>query len=79
MREQLVQLSQSFPRWRRVRGDGNCYYRALMFGLCEHCLYKPQRMRQLKKLVRDTKALPGTYLTARLHSLDTIYFSCSRD
>lgn len=63
MQEQLEQLVPNFSGWRKIRGDGNCHYRAIMFALCEHCLYKPHRMRQLQQLVRDTERLPRTYLT----------------
>jgi len=28
-------LSRKYSSWRRVRGDGNCYYRAFLYSLCE--------------------------------------------
>lgn len=28
-------LNKNYKSWRRVRGDGNCYYRAFLFSLCE--------------------------------------------
>ena len=31
-------LSQKYTHLRRVRGDGNCYYRAFLYGLCESLL-----------------------------------------
>lgn len=58
MQRQIWDLKPRYPRWRRVRGDGNCYYRAVMFGLCLQCLVDPQRMKKLKALVRKTTSLP---------------------
>jgi len=33
--EKLVKLETRYPYWRRCRGDGNCYYRALGFAYIE--------------------------------------------
>mmetsp|Transcript_88522 Transcript_88522/g.166945 ORF Transcript_88522/g.166945 Transcript_88522/m.166945 type:complete len:1154 (+) Transcript_88522:43-3504(+) len=33
--KQFEQLSQGFKAWRPVRGDGNCYYRAVLFAWLE--------------------------------------------
>ncbi|KAG2437596.1 hypothetical protein HYH02_011236 [Chlamydomonas schloesseri] len=37
----LVSLEDDFPTTRRVAGDGNCFYRAALFGLLEHVLAAP--------------------------------------
>ncbi|KAG2429281.1 hypothetical protein HXX76_011049 [Chlamydomonas incerta] len=37
----LVSLEDDFPATRRVAGDGNCFYRAALFGLLEHVLAAP--------------------------------------
>ena len=37
----LVSLEDDFPITRRVAGDGNCFYRAALFGLLEHVLAAP--------------------------------------
>lgn len=37
----LVSLVQDFPEFRRIAGDGNCFYRAFLFGLLEHVLCTP--------------------------------------
>ena len=31
-------LGSNYTHFRRVRGDGNCYYRALLYSICEVCL-----------------------------------------
>jgi len=31
---------EKYSRWRRIRGDGNCYYRAFMFGIIEYLISK---------------------------------------
>lgn len=33
-------LSTKYTSLRRVRGDGNCYYRAFLYSLCEHLLLR---------------------------------------
>ena len=33
-------LEQKYTSLRRVRGDGNCYYRAFLYSLCEHLLMR---------------------------------------
>ncbi|CAK0858218.1 unnamed protein product, partial [Prorocentrum cordatum] len=35
---QFEELSRSFTAWRPVRGDGNCYYRAVLFAWIERCV-----------------------------------------
>lgn len=35
MRSKSAQLAQAYSHWRSIRGDGNCYYRAMIFGLLE--------------------------------------------
>jgi ubiquitin thioesterase protein OTUB1 len=36
-------LSTKYTSLRRVRGDGNCYYRAFLYSLCEHLLRNHNR------------------------------------
>ena len=31
-------LNKKYKNWRMVRGDGNCYYRAFLYAICEECL-----------------------------------------
>jgi hypothetical protein len=40
-----------YTSWRHIRGDGNCYYRAVLFGLIE-CLISSDRRRQLGDLAQ---------------------------
>lgn len=53
MRQQIRELGEHYPRWRRVRGDGNCYYRAVMFGLVERSLADAQVMQALIKILEN--------------------------
>jgi hypothetical protein len=40
-----LQSVYRYNGWRRVRGDGNCYYRAVLFGLIEGLIISNQRAR----------------------------------
>jgi len=51
IRHKIEDLRIDYPTWRRVRGDGNCYYRAVMFGLLERCVKDPERRKWLINLV----------------------------
>jgi len=42
-------LYGNYPTWRRIRGDGNCYYRAFLFALCE-CLLQPEHKEELTRI-----------------------------
>lgn len=35
IKEKVHHLSDVYDSWRRIRGDGNCYYRSVIFGLLE--------------------------------------------
>ncbi|CAK9068266.1 unnamed protein product [Durusdinium trenchii] len=37
LQQQFASLAASFQAWRPIRGDGNCYYRAVLFAWLEHC------------------------------------------
>merc|ERR1712216_106894 len=41
----ITEMRDEFAAWRRVRGDGNCYYRALGCGFMEHLLSPAGRPR----------------------------------
>lgn len=41
LQERIAVLSTTFNGWRRVRGDGNCYWRALLVALLEGAASKP--------------------------------------
>jgi hypothetical protein len=55
-------LSTKYKFLRRVRGDGNCYYRAFLYSLCEHllrsCCFKRDNHRaefiRLKEVVNNS-------------------------
>ena len=38
IRNQIDELGQSYASWRRVRGDGNCFFRATYVGALEHAI-----------------------------------------
>ena len=31
-------LTKKYSSWRQIRGDGNCYYRAFLYAVCEQLL-----------------------------------------
>ena len=51
MQQRVRDLAGRYSHWRRVRGDGNCYYRAVMFGLVERSLADPKVMQVLVGLL----------------------------
>ncbi|MBM3198071.1 MAG: hypothetical protein FJZ58_02295 [Chlamydiae bacterium] len=54
MKVQLGMLEQNgYPHYRPIRGDGNCYYRAVMFGFLEQILLQgnKQRLHDLARLL----------------------------
>jgi hypothetical protein len=36
----VEELVETYPGYRRIRGDGNCYYRAMVFGLLEQVIQR---------------------------------------
>ena len=42
-------ICETYSNWRRVRGDGNCYYRAFLYSLCE-ALTDPSNKNELERL-----------------------------
>jgi ubiquitin thioesterase protein OTUB1 len=43
-------LSHHYRDLRRVRGDGNCFYRALLYGMCETLLLRPLERERIATL-----------------------------
>jgi ubiquitin thioesterase protein OTUB1 len=43
MVEKVAQLGVGYMGYRKVRGDGNCYYRAVIFGLLENIIESGSR------------------------------------
>jgi hypothetical protein len=43
VRNKVSQLTKFYEGWRRVKGDGNCYYRAISYGLLEQALKSDKR------------------------------------
>ena len=42
-------ICETYSNWRRIRGDGNCYYRAFLYSLCE-ALTDPSHKNELERL-----------------------------
>ena len=57
MLAQVKQKAREFPVYRRIRGDGNCFYRAFNFGFLEMALSHKSSLYFLKFLavMADTK------------------------
>lgn len=36
-------LKQQFSHWRKIRGDGNCFYRAFAFAYLEHLILRKDK------------------------------------
>lgn len=34
--EEIIKISQNIPYYRKIKGDGNCFYRAIAFGYLEN-------------------------------------------
>ena len=51
----VVYLQQHYRNLRRVRGDGNCYYRAFLYSLCDH-LNHPNQEQELKRITSLIKS-----------------------
>ena len=43
-------LESCYSGIRRVRGDGNCYYRAFLYSLCEHLKQDPIELNRVLEL-----------------------------
>jgi hypothetical protein len=43
MQKKIRQLSKIYSSWRPIRGDGNCYYRAIIFGFIEQIIINDRR------------------------------------
>ena len=49
----IVSLGKSYGSLRRVRKDGNCFYRAFLFSYLEYLSKKPEELATFRKLVSD--------------------------
>jgi ubiquitin thioesterase protein OTUB1 len=48
-------LSRHYSSYRAIRGDGNCYYRAFLYGLCEQLHEKKgQELTRIKDYIRGS-------------------------
>eukprot|EP00929_Paragymnodinium_shiwhaense_P034523 TRINITY_DN18767_c1_g1_i1.p1 TRINITY_DN18767_c1_g1~~TRINITY_DN18767_c1_g1_i1.p1 ORF type:complete len:1308 (-),score=307.48 TRINITY_DN18767_c1_g1_i1:57-3980(-) len=61
---QFEELAFSFPAWRPVRGDGNCYYRAVLFAWLERSIalgaqHSVESFSQLLKAHKEDPQLSG--------------------
>ena len=50
--DKIATLSNSYPGYLEIAGDGNCYYRAIIFGLIEQIISDPSK-RKLLLRIRD--------------------------
>uniref|UniRef100_A0A672F8X8 ubiquitinyl hydrolase 1 n=1 Tax=Salarias fasciatus TaxID=181472 RepID=A0A672F8X8_SALFA len=53
----LQELSSQFCAVRRVRGDGNCFYRAFCFAHLESVLHNARALQRWDKMIRSSEAL----------------------
>ena len=50
-----ITSSQGVSHYRNVKGDGNCYYRAMMFGFLEQLINHPERATHLDNLIKKIR------------------------
>jgi hypothetical protein len=55
--ERIDTLSKSFESWRRARGDGNCYYRAVGVIYLEHLCSNSSDLAEFKNLINRLSSL----------------------
>lgn len=51
---QLKEVSKKFRGMRRVRGDGNCFFRAFMFSLVEQLQHNAEELARLRAFMKDS-------------------------
>ena len=52
LQDKIASLSETYAGYQEIRGDGNCYYRAIIFGLIEQIISDPSKRKLLLK-IRD--------------------------
>ena len=52
LKKKLESLNQNYFRWRKIKGDGNCFYRAIIFAYIEDLILKKNLFR-LRDLICD--------------------------
>ena len=57
----IQSLQTHYPGLRTVRGDGNCYYRSIVYGLIEQMVISPHRAKLFEQLATKIQALEGAY------------------
>jgi len=50
----VLYLAKNYRDVRRVRGDGNCFYRALLYGMCESLLIRPQERQRIIAKIQES-------------------------
>jgi Peptidase C65 Otubain len=63
-----------------VRGDGNCYYRAVCFGSLEHHLYSghPERLRGLLASIENLRFTRSSHAAAHAALVNTLKHACQK-
>jgi hypothetical protein len=72
LQEKIQQLSQVYAGYREIRGDGNCYYRAVVYGAMEMIISSPRRAQYLQRwitLFRSSVPKEWSKNAARCHEL----------
>lgn len=82
----MIQLSRAYIGWRPIRGDGNCFYRAIIVGLLEQLILSQDSsgfhsLRELFSVVQEhfTNAVVGPKgLVGRGDGLDALALVCTK-
>lgn len=51
--QKALELSERYTHMRRIRGDGNCFYRAILVGELERCLKDPEELKRFSALTKS--------------------------
>ncbi len=57
IKDKVDQLSQLYEGFREIRGDGNCYYRAVVYGIMELIINSPRRHLHLRSWISLFKSI----------------------
>jgi len=75
--DHLSQLDKSIFRWRTIAGDGNCFYRAVIFLYLEHIILSKNTL-LLKKIISDiNEKFNYNYEKNKILSEKTVDYICN--
>jgi len=55
--DKIIDIHNRYGEFRRMRPDGNCFYRAFSFGVLEKCLTDPTQLAAFREKIVASKEL----------------------